>query len=97
MGTKNDFQGKRVLPFPEAVVTSTVKESLYQTRFTTSCRFFLGVETAVYKYNNFGSNGKPMLLLSVVHYQVLRCLDMYDVDTIAINGLCKLNFRYFTM
>ena len=30
-GTKNDFQGKRVLPVPEAVVTSTVKESLRST------------------------------------------------------------------
>ena len=29
--------------------------------------------------NNFGSNGKPMLYLSVViHYQVLLCLDTYD-------------------
>ena len=26
MGTKNDFQGKRVLQFPEAVVTSRAKE-----------------------------------------------------------------------
>ena len=26
-------------------------------------------------------------------YQVLLCLDTYDTDAIAINKLCKLNFR----
>ena len=31
-GHKNYFQGKRVLPFPEAVVTSTVKEILRSTK-----------------------------------------------------------------
>ena len=46
---------------------------------------------------NFCSEGKVMLLLSVVHYQVLLCLDTYDTDAIAINKLCELNFRYFTM
>ena len=30
-------------------------------------------------------------------YQVLLCLDTYDTDAFAINKLCKLNFRYFTM
>ena len=33
----------------------------------------------------------------MVYYQVLLCLDTYDTDTITINKLCKLNFRYFTM
>ena len=54
------FKGSGCLQFPEAVVTSTVKESLYQTWFTSS-RFFIGVETAEYKRNNFGSEGKSML------------------------------------
>ena len=38
-----------------------------------------------------------MLLLSMVPYQVLLFLDTYDTDAIAINKLCKLNFRYYTM
>ena len=46
---------------------------------------------------HFCSEGKVMLLLSVVRYQVLLCLDTYDMDAIAINKLCKLNFRYITM
>ena len=33
----------------------------------------------------------------MVRYQVLLCLNTYDTDAIAINKLCKLNFRYFTM
>ena len=33
----------------------------------------------------------------MVRYHVLLSLDTYDLDTIAINKLCKLNFRYFTM
>ena len=33
----------------------------------------------------------------MVHFQVLLCLDTYNTDTIAINKLCKLNFRNFTM
>ena len=37
-----------------------------------------------------------MLLLSIVCYQVLL-LDTHDTDATAINKLCKLNFRYFTM
>ena len=42
---------------------------------------------------NFCSEGKVMLLLSMVHYQVLLLvLDTYDTDAIAINKLCKLNF-----
>ena len=35
-----------------------------------------------------------MYKLSVVYYQVLLCLDTYDIDAIAIN---KLNLRYYTM
>ena len=46
---------------------------------------------------NFCSEGKVMLLLSMVRYQVCFFLDTHDTDTIAINKLCKLNFRYFTM
>ena len=46
---------------------------------------------------NFCSEGKVMLLLSMVHYQVCFVLDVYDTDAIPINKLCKLNFRYFTM
>ena len=36
---------------------------------------------------NFCSEGKVMLQLSVVRYQVLLCLDTYDTDAIAINKL----------
>ena len=46
---------------------------------------------------NFCSDGKVMLQLSVVRYQVLFYLDTYDTDAIAINKLCKLNYYYFTM
>ena len=46
---------------------------------------------------NFCSEGKVLLLLSMVRYQVLLFLDTHDTDTIAINKLCKLHFRYFTM
>ena len=46
---------------------------------------------------NFCSEGKVMLLLSMVRYQVCFVLDTHDTDAIAINKLCKLNFRYFTM
>ena len=38
-----------------------------------------------------------MLLPSMVRYQILLFLDSQDTDTIAINKLCKLNFKYFTM
>ena len=40
-----------------------------------------------------------MLLLSMVRYQVLFCFrhTRYRPHTIAMNKLCKLNFRYFTM
>ena len=38
-----------------------------------------------------------MPLLSVVDYQVLLILNTCDMDAIAINKLCKLNFWYFTM
>ena len=33
----------------------------------------------------------------MVHYQVCFVLDTHDTDAIAMNKLCKLNFRYFTM
>ena len=46
---------------------------------------------------NFCSEGKVMLLLSMVRYQVLLCLDTYDTDAIAMKKLCKLKYRYFTM
>ena len=46
---------------------------------------------------NFCSEGKVMLLLSMVRYQILLFLDSHDIDAIAINKQCKLNFRYFTM
>ena len=37
------------------------------------------------------------MLLSMVRYQVLLCFRHTDTDGIAINKLCKLNLRYFTM
>ena len=47
---------------------------------------------------NFCSEGKVMVLLSMVRYQVLLCFrHTHDTDAIAMNKLCKLNFRYFTM
>ena len=46
---------------------------------------------------NFCNEGKVMVLLSIVRYQVLFVLDTHDTDAIAMNKLCKLNFRYFTM
>ena len=46
---------------------------------------------------NFCCERKVMLQLSVVCYQVLLCLETYNTYAIAINKLCKLNFRYFTM
>ena len=46
---------------------------------------------------NFCSEGKVMLFLSMVRYQVLLCFITHNTDAIAINKLCKLNFRYFTM
>ena len=45
---------------------------------------------------NFCSEGKVKLLLRMV--QVLLCFrHTHDTDAIAMNKLCKLNFRYFTM
>ena len=39
-----------------------------------------------------------MLLLSMVCYQVLLCFrHTRYIDAIAMNKLCNLNFRYFTM
>ena len=46
---------------------------------------------------NLCSEGNVMLLLSIVRYQVLLCFRLTDTDAIAMNKLCKLNFRYFTM
>ena len=46
---------------------------------------------------NFCNEGKVMVLLSMVRYQVLLCFSTRDTDAIAMNKLCKLNFRYFTM
>ena len=46
---------------------------------------------------NFCNEGKVMVLLSMVRYQVCFVLDTHDTDAIAMNKLCKLNFRYFTM
>ena len=46
---------------------------------------------------NFCSEGKVMLLLSMVLIKFCFVLDTHDTDAIAINKLCKLNFRYFTM
>ena len=46
---------------------------------------------------NFCSEGKVMLLLSMVAIKFCFVLDTHDTDAIAINKLCKLNFRYFTM
>ena len=43
------------------------------------------------------NEGKVMVLLSMVRYQVFFVLDTHDKDAIAMNKLCKLNFRYFTM
>ena len=39
---------------------------------------------------NFSSESKVMLLLNIVRYT-------YDRHAIAINKLCKSNFKYFTM
>ena len=40
-----------------------------------------------------------MLLLSMVPIKFCFVLDTHDTDTdaVALNKLCKLNFRYFTM
>ena len=51
---------------------------LYRTWFTTSSRCSIGVESAglnvpITTVTNFCSEGKVMLLLSMVRYQVLLC------------------------
>ena len=76
------FKRSWYFQFPEAVVTSTAKESQRSTE-----RGSLQVLAVLC------SEGKVMLLLSMVRYQVLLCY----TDAIAINKICKLNFRYFTM
>ena len=70
------FQGSGCFKFPVAVVTSTAKDavpkvvhykfSLFRSR---KCR----VEITCTTVTNFCSEGKVMLLLSVVCYQVLLC------------------------
>ena len=46
---------------------------------------------------NFCNEGKVMVLRSMVRYQVLLCFRHTRYNAIAMNKLCKLNFRYFTM
>ena len=46
---------------------------------------------------NFCNEGKVMVLLSMVAIKFCFVLDTHDTDAIAMNKLCKLNFRYFTM
>ena len=46
---------------------------------------------------NFCNEGKVMVLLSMVPIKFCFALDTHDTDAIAMNKLCKLNFRYFTM
>ena len=46
---------------------------------------------------NFCNKRKVMLLLSMVAIKFCFVLDTHDTDAIAMNKLCKLNFRYFTM
>ena len=44
---------------------------------------------------NFCSEGKVILLLSLVRYQVFFFLDTHDTDTITITKLCKLKLQVF--
>ena len=46
---------------------------------------------------NFCNEGKVMVLLSMVTIKFCFVIDTHDTDAIAMNKLCKLNFRYFTM
>ena len=46
---------------------------------------------------NFGGKVSVFCNWVWVHYQILLYLDTNDMDAIAINKLCKLNFRYSTM
>ena len=46
---------------------------------------------------NFCNESKVMVLLSMVAIKFCFVLDTHDIDAIAMNKLCKLNFRYFTM
>ena len=46
---------------------------------------------------NFCNEGKVVLLLSMFAIKFCFVLDTHDTDSIAMNKLCKLNFRYFTM
>ena len=80
MGIKNDFQGKWVFPVSRSCSDfySERKPTLYRTWFTTNSRCSIGVESAEWNVpcttvTNFCSEGKVMLLLSMVCYQVLLC------------------------
>ena len=42
---------------------------------------------------NFCNEGKVMVLLSMVRYQVLLCFSTHDTDAIAMNKLCKLYYH----
>ena len=43
---------------------------------------------------NFCSEGKVMVLLSMVAITFCFVLDTHDTDAISMNKLCKLNFSY---
>ena len=57
---------------------------IYMVRRTS---FFARASNYLTTVTNFCSEGKVMLYLSVVRYQVLLCLDTYYTDAIAINKL----------
>ena len=46
---------------------------------------------------NFCNEGKVMVLLSTVRYQVLLCFRHTRYRRYCYEQACKLNFRYFTM
>ena len=46
---------------------------------------------------NFCNKGKVMLLQVWFAIKFCFVLDTHDTDAIAMNKLCKLNFRYFTI
>ena len=46
---------------------------------------------------NFCSEGKVMLLLSMVRYQVFLCFRHTRYGCYGYEQVCKLNFRYFIM
>ena len=92
------FKGSGCFQFPESVITSTAKESLCSTErgslqvltvlkeykvLSRKCR----VENACATETNFCGEGKVMLQLCVVRYQVLLFIDTYNMDVIAIKKL----------